>query len=380
MKDRLKIYYIANARMPTDKAHGIQLAKMCEAFIEAGFGLELIVPRRKTDPRSIREFYGLRVEVPVAKLPVPDWYRNSRIGFGASSFVFALGYFFYLLIKRIRGERFVIYTTDIDQFSFFLIPFLGIPYFVEMHDAKPKTRPFSWLFRRVSGIVAVNGIVKSDLERTFPISPDKIIVCPNGYDPAFFASEQDKNAARAKLGLPLDKKMVMYVGRVYPWKGLEVFVNTARLMPDPLFYLVGGTADELRKIGAMEHQHPNLICAGKKNLQEIPQWLWAADVLVVLGTSRDEYSWRYTSPMKLFEYAAAERPIVASRTPAIQAAVSEREVFFCKPDSAPDLAETIQFVLTHEEDARRRLAAARSSIVSWKDRARVINDFIMQWV
>ena len=53
--------YITNVRMPAEKAHGIQIAKMCEAFSDCGVDLELIVPRRrnviKEDPY---DFYGIK--------------------------------------------------------------------------------------------------------------------------------------------------------------------------------------------------------------------------------------------------------------------------------------------------------------------------------
>ncbi|HEV8666352.1 MAG TPA: hypothetical protein VN665_00695, partial [Candidatus Paceibacterota bacterium] len=64
----MKIYYVANARMPTEKAHGIQIAKMCEAFIESGIDLTLVVPSRKTTPESVQEFYNLRTPVAVQRL------------------------------------------------------------------------------------------------------------------------------------------------------------------------------------------------------------------------------------------------------------------------------------------------------------------------
>ena len=43
----MKLYYIANARIPTEKAHGVQIMKMCEAFVDAGHEVKLIVPKRK---------------------------------------------------------------------------------------------------------------------------------------------------------------------------------------------------------------------------------------------------------------------------------------------------------------------------------------------
>jgi len=57
----LKITYIANARFPTGKAHGIQIAKMCEAFTTLGVELELVVPKRaRHDSSDIKIFYNLK--------------------------------------------------------------------------------------------------------------------------------------------------------------------------------------------------------------------------------------------------------------------------------------------------------------------------------
>src|SRR3989344_4789036 len=58
-QQRMKIYYIANARMPSEKAYGIQLAKMCEAFIEQGIEVELCIPRTLRSHISLKEFYSL---------------------------------------------------------------------------------------------------------------------------------------------------------------------------------------------------------------------------------------------------------------------------------------------------------------------------------
>jgi len=44
-----KLIYIANARMPTEKAHGIQIMKMCEAFIDVESGVELVIPKGLTE-------------------------------------------------------------------------------------------------------------------------------------------------------------------------------------------------------------------------------------------------------------------------------------------------------------------------------------------
>ncbi|MDP3771775.1 MAG: glycosyltransferase [bacterium] len=373
-----KIYYIANARMPTERAHGIQLAKMCEAFLEVGVNLELVVPRRETDTRSVKDFYGLRVDIPLKRLRILPLYTFGRFGFFLGSLSFAVGYFFYLGWKHwVRHEKFVIYTTDLDQFSFFLIPFLGVPYFVEMHDAKKKLWQFILLFRYASGVISINEIIKAQLCYRFHVPNKKNIVEPNAVDRALFDKPESKEVARTLLGLSSDRRMVMYIGKVYPWKGLGQFVEAAILMPNILFYLVGGTAEELRTVGLINEQPANLVCVGQKPFAEIPRWLWAADVLIVLGTEKDDYSYFYTSPMKIFEYAAARRPILASVTPAIASILSNNEAFVYPADKAADIPERIRYIFEHPDEAQDKVNQAYQHLhSSWGERALRIVHFM----
>ncbi len=102
----MKMYYVVNARLPNKKAYGIQIAKMCEAFIEAGVDFTLIIPRtRAARSSSTRDFYHLRVDIPTVTLPAPDWYDKGRIGYAISSLIFAKFLFYHFLYRRLRGER-----------------------------------------------------------------------------------------------------------------------------------------------------------------------------------------------------------------------------------------------------------------------------------
>jgi glycosyltransferase involved in cell wall biosynthesis len=216
VSNRVKIYYVANARMPTEKAHGIQIAKMCEALIEAGAEVELIAPRRANTSRTIQDFYGLRVSVPTVYIWTPDWYSRGRLGFWASSVCFMVGYALYLLKKKRPGAGGAIWTIDVDQFSFFFIPYLGMPYIAEIHDAKPSTFTFRALFRRAARIVVINDIISRELGDIFKIPSGRISVHPNGVDLYHFQA-RSKGEARRKLQLPFDTRVALYVGRLYQW-------------------------------------------------------------------------------------------------------------------------------------------------------------------
>ena len=377
----MKLYYIANARMPTEKAHGIQIAKMCEAFIEAGVDLTLVVPHRVTDPRSLQEYYGLRVEVPFVRLPAFDWYTNGHLGYFLSSASFAVSYLFFIVRKKWAGELCVLYTVDTDWYSSSPLACLGLPFFSEMHGAKRSTFAARAFFKKIDGIIAINNIIVEELQQNFPCSRARYIVEPNGVDLTAFAGEIDKVSARAQLGLPHDTPIVLYTGRFFEWKGLEIVPLAAAETPDIRWQIVGG--DRAQFVHLTEKSLPeNLYFAGSRPHNEMSLWFAAADALIVLGTARDIQSYRYTSPMKLFEYLATGRPIIASCTPAIREIVSEQEVLFYEPDDVQDLAQRVHYAVTHSDELIPRTEAAirLAEISSWRARAERIVRFMEESV
>lgn len=375
----MKIYYVANVRMPTSKAHGIQLAKMSEALMENGVDLRLIVPRfsqsEGNDPTS---FYGLRQKLPVTTVPVLDLSGKSRFGFNFKAFTFAVSSFFHLLREKIPSDA-IVYTIDLDQFSFFLLPFLRRPLFIEVHGSKQNTFFTRFFFRRAKGVIAVSAAVKESLVKTFGIPSEKIIVCPNSIDPEMFKDLPSGVDARKELGLPLQYHIFLYVGRMYDWKGLEVLPKAARsLGANGAVYCVGGNSEEFMSVTGEKYLPSNLVCVGKRDFPEIPLWLAAADFLLVTATKKNEYSYRETSPMKLFEYMAARRPVLAADTPALRGVTNDEEVVFYEPDNADDLVAKIQYSLAHKAELAANAERAYRKIAgfSWKKRGETVVSFI----
>ena len=374
----MKIYYIANARMPTEKAHGIQIAKMCEAFIEEGIDLTLVVPTRATDARSLKDYYGLRVSVPLVRLPALDWYGRGRFRYALSSLSFMFSYVCFLAYKKMAGEHFVLYTVDIDTFSSSALTFLHRPLFSEMHTAKSATIAGRVLFKGIRGIIAINRIIVEELRRAFPHSRAQYMIEPNGVDLASFP-KTEKAEARTRLGLPIDIPIVLYSGRFFEWKGLEILPKAAAATPSIRWQIVGGDEEGFEKL-VHEFLPANFFFAGSRPYNEMPLWYVAADALIVLGTKRDVQSYRYTSPMKLFECFAAERPIIASGTPALHEIASEKEVLFYEPDDAQDLARLASYAVTHHKELAPKIQAAgrMAAQYSWRSRAERIVRFIKE--
>jgi glycosyltransferase involved in cell wall biosynthesis len=361
----MNIIYIANARFPNEKAHGIQFAKTCESFSNFGVNLELVLPKKKTkieeDPFS---YYDIKNKFKYKKIWAPNFFPKTTFGFLLSSFIFGIVSFFYVL----KNKNAVIYSIDLDPVSFFLFPFLKQSYFFEMHGPKKNNFLNCLLFKKTKGIIAINEAVKNGLIKNFPYLKDKIIICQNGLD---LKENCGKEKARKKLGIDLSKKAVVYTGSFQDWKGIETIFNAAKELSDIEFYFVGFSREKLDLTD-------NVYLMGQREFKEMPLWRAAADILIVTGTKKDDYSFYYTSPMKLFEYMGAKKPIVASRTPAIEQVVSDKEVFFHEPDNAQDLADKIEYIFKNPEGAGKKseFAYIKAREYTWNKRAKKILKFI----
>lgn len=365
----MKIYYIAYARMPNEKAHGIQIAKMCEAFISFGASVELIVSSRGAG--NLREFYNLASEVPTRRIPVVDLQFLGPLGFRITALQFICGSLGYLFFKVLRGEQFMVYTIDMDAFSFTPFALIPRPLIAEMHSTKKSTLLTRFFFKRAQ-VVATNTLIADDLRRTFELPSKQVTIEPNGVDVSALRHTLSKTEARQRLGLS-EEPFALYVGRIYPWKGLEILSNVARQSSLPI-RVVGGTHEEYESITHTNGAHLHFI--GARPLFEIPSWLAASDVVLMLGTAKNEDSYRYTSPMKLFEYLAARRPVVAAKTPANTSLVKADAVFWYTPDDPESLREAIYTAYTspiaqEKIEAGYQLARAHT----WQERAKRILAF-----
>ena len=86
-----KIIYITDARLPTEKAHGLQIMKTCEALVRAGNSLTLVTPRRRNSiTTDLFSYYKITHSFPVRRLLTLDLIPFGRIGFLVQVCTFAL--------------------------------------------------------------------------------------------------------------------------------------------------------------------------------------------------------------------------------------------------------------------------------------------------
>jgi glycosyltransferase involved in cell wall biosynthesis len=151
---------------------------------------------------------------------------------------------------------------------------------------------------RTARVVTVSPLLKEAIIGKYGFPEDRIDVVPNGVDTDLFRPG-DREAARIRLGLPLDRPIVLCVAGFHPHHAIEVLVE-ASARAKALLVLVGkgGPGSE------------GVVCAGRVEHEKVPEYVAAADVCAyVLRAPNERFGF---SPLKLFEYMAGGRPVAVA--------------------------------------------------------------------
>jgi glycosyltransferase involved in cell wall biosynthesis len=362
----MNIAYIANIRFPTEKAHGAAIAKACEALTKVGENVTLVVPARRTHiSEPALAYYGIKQSFVVRMLGTVDTVGFGKLGFWIQSGAFALSAAHFLR----TNPHDVVYGRD--ELVLSILCMLGVQNIVwESHDGTWNAASRA-MAKKALGIVVVSNGLK-EFYSAQGIQPKKIYAVPNGIDLAEFAHPESKEDARVRLGLRLDKKIALYIGRLDGWKGTDTLLQASELLPNDITVAcVGG---EPQQIKTLQKRYPRAIFLGYRPYSELPNNQAAADVLVVPNTAKNDISVRFTSPLKLIAHLASHRPIVASDLPSIRELVGEDMAILVAPDSSEALARGIEKALQHPELADR--AYVRAAALDWQMRAKGIVGFL----
>lgn len=362
--------------MPTEKAHGVQVVKMCEAFCGLGADLELVVPGRSTKVEGDAfNYYGIGKRFEIKKIPCFDSNRQGWgiLGFLAQTISFLFSAKIYLFFKK----NYVLYTRE---------PLAGLffkNYVLELHSLPDKIKPMNLKFwKKAKKIIVLTGFIAKKLVE-FGIVSDKIMVAPDGVDLKEF-SDISKQEAREKIGLPMSKVLVGYAGMLKTMemeKGVDVAIKSLSFFgADHILVLIGGEKKDVEFYRKLSHDlglQDKVFFAGKVAHKNVSVYLQACDVLVAPFPENNHYKF-YMSPLKLFEYMAAKRPIVISDLPSIREIVDENNAVLVKAGDPKALAEGIKKILRDKIMAVKITEASfkKASFYSWENRAKNILEFI----
>ena len=384
----MKIAYIINARLPTEKAHGYQIVKMCEAFAIQGADVLLCHPFRFQNKdlqnMNVFDFYKVKKNFKVITtanldlLPLSD----NKILFILQTLLWGA-----FAVFKLRKEEIDIYYTR-DALTVFWMSIFGFPIVYEEHVIHSGAGQF--LLRMVSQksslklVVVLTNFIKDNFIK-LGFSPNKVIVASDGVDLAMFKNLPDKINCRKKLELPEFVFIVGYVGRFKVFgnqeKGIPQLIEAISILKNKniLLLLVGGPQNAVNDYLnlAKKLNVRNIKIVNQVPVSEVPYWMRACDAVTIPWTWT-KFSAYYTSPLKLFEYMASKTPIIASDLPSLREILNEKNSILVKPGDSMDLADGIEKVLNNKNLANQISEQAYRDVqnYTWENRARKILSFL----
>lgn len=362
----MNISYVAHIRLPTEKAHGWQIMRVCNELARQGHAVTLYVARRANalsdDPHA---YYGLEKNFEVVFVRCIDALRLARI---LGPLAFWISEWTFMRSLTLPADA-VVYTRDYRTLSY--LAARGYRCFYGAHN---------WKLSRARYLARACGVVcnsEGTREAVLAAITLPAVVIPNAADPNPYV-DADARTLRIALGLP-DGPLALYAGHLYDWKGISILLQAARLVPDVHVIILGGTSHDIARAG--RSASPNVSFLGHRGHASVPRYLAAADVLLLPNTARSDESARFTAPLKLFEYLAAGKPIVASDLPSLRAFLSERTAFLIPPDDAHALAAGIRAALSDTALAKKRAASAlaASKEYTWESHAHRLAEFFSRY-
>ncbi len=388
MSNFTKIIYVTTARLPTEKAHGLATVKLAEALADFGCELEIISPRAfGNSSEDIFDYYGIKRNFKITKIlaiNIFPWGVLRPISYWLYFLSFSLTAAFYVFFNRKRDfEKTVFFSHD--YLSLYFLSFLPVNIFYDIHHFPGKSFFYKRVLKKAFGFAVQTKWKIKALKEKFDIDAEKIIWWPNGTDIDKFKIPLSKEEARAKLTLPQDKKIILYIGSLLPWKGVDTLIKSVDFIRDDFcIYIVGGSPQDIQvqKKTIPQATDKRVIFIPSQPHEAMPVWLKAADVLVLPNTGKKKVSLYYTSPMKLFEYMASGTPIVASRIPSILEILNDNNSFLADPDSPESFAQSIAYAIGHPDKASIMGRQAENDVkdYTWEMRARKITTHIKDFL
>ncbi len=364
----MKIAYASQVPIPSHRAYAVHVMHMCGAFAGLGHDVTLYAMPPSVEADDPFAYYGLPADfdlthvdlLPLRGIAGPLYGREiirRSIAEGRPDLVYCRH--IYAAYAAFRAKLPVLYEVHM-PFSNGLHRFL-------LSRMLREGRRFA--------LVAITQALKEQYQRDFPQIPaDRILVAHDGAVLPQKAVPPEPEEESLRVG---------YVGNLYPGKGMELIVEIAARMPDLSFDIVGGRPEDVTHWRG-NIRSDNIVLHGQKPHGELQPFFDRMDVMLLPlqrevspdGGGGDISRW--TSPMKMFEYMAQGRAIVASDLPVLGEVLHDEKNALIAPGGDPDAWVCAIRRLQADADLRFRLATqARQDLedkYTWMARAQLILD------
>ncbi len=371
----MNLFYFSGTKLPSQNSKSVHVMKMAQAFKKEGHNVTLFTKGNvNATPEDLFQIYNIDTtfEIKIINEGTLPILSNARLISAAN-------------IEYQNNTPDIIYGHDAIALALHAKKANSIIYEAHKLPLRPTDRiALSSLLKQdnLKGIIAISDILKQELLKQYPeLDPEDIFVAHDGADLIDHIKDKANklNALKGRKG----GFNIGYAGSLHPGKGMALISRIAKIRPEYDFHILGGTLKQVQHLQT-KNKYKNIHFYGFRDHSEIPSYLKSFDICIapyqhraLIKTGRNTSRW--ISPMKIFEYMAAQKPIICSDLPVIHEILQHKYHAILPPASNEYKWAVAMDYIKENPDIGQYLAKnAYNSLkekYTWDKRAAAILDF-----
>lgn len=338
-----KLIYFTAQKIPSIKAHSIQITKMCENFSQLYVTLLIC---GKSEQNSIN------IKNKKFKFKKYDFFKNKFLLFFQK---------FFVSLRNLSKYNTSYFTRDV-HFAFILSLLTNQKIFLELHYPYIQKTMLSYhllktIFKKKNiKLIFISGSLLKIYKKNFANINNQYVIAHDASDN--FQSFSPKNKVLN----------VGYSGHLYKGRGISLIIKLAKNLKDYNFNVAGGDKERVQYYRKKTLNIKNLNFFGHIEHNQIKKFFSRNHILiapyeskVTLGNKIETSN--FMSPLKIFEYMSSKKPLVSSNHKVLQEVlINNKNSLLCRPNN---LNEWI-LALKKLKSSKLRMRLARQSYIDYK--------------
>ena len=360
-----KITYVAEINLESNSAYKHQVLKMCDAFSQNNFKVKLLVINtNKISFKEIKKDHLLKSNFNIIGI-----YNSINI-----LNLITRAFFVIRILFILKHKEEIIFSRSV--LSSIFLSLFNIKSILEIHQVNSGFTNLLFNFFRKKIIKNTKFIlINKNLNNIFLFKKKHFIVADDGVDLKDFISKQ-----KIKY-----KNSCVYTGSLFQGKGIDIILKLAKNLSHFNFYVYGDLLTSSRKVLKDCFKLKNIKLLGYVKYSKIPNILKSHKIIImpyskkVFGNHKYTNIGNYMSPLKLFDYLAAGRIILASESKSYNHILkNNKNAILCNSSNFNQWLKAFKNISKKKFDFKKlkKNSIQTAKKFSWKHRIEKIINFI----